>query len=169
MSLLMPPGWSASTIFGSDGGNAGIRSRYRLKNSVKQNLKMDTTAIKTAFDSAANLYDRSRRQLIPCFDEFYGRALALIAYQPQDRFRVLDLGAGTGLLSFLIAEHFTHAHITLLDLSEAMLAQAKAHFPPATGRFEFVTADDSESLPGHDDVVVSALSIHHLTDPCKKE
>ena len=32
---------------------------------------MDITAIKAGFDVSATTYDQTRRQLIPCFDDFY--------------------------------------------------------------------------------------------------
>lgn len=130
---------------------------------------MDTTSIQTAFNGAAPRYDQTRRQLIPCFDELYSTVLALIPYSRQDRFRVLDLGAGTGLLSMFISEHFPNAHVTLMDISEAMLAKARERFSATLGRFDFVTADYSEELTGEYDVVVSALSIHHLSDPLKSK
>lgn len=129
---------------------------------------MDITAIKTGFDASATTYDQARRQLIPCFDDFYRSVLELIPYQQQDRFRVLDLGAGTGLLSLFVSEQFPHAQITLTDISEAMLSKAKERFSCVPGHFEFVTADYStERLQGDFDVVISALSIHHLTDDLK--
>jgi tRNA (cmo5U34)-methyltransferase len=125
------------------------------------------SAVKTAFDNAAHNYDQARRQLIPCFDDFYGTALSLIPYQTYDCFRVLDLGAGTGLLSLLVSEKFPNARTTLLDISEEMLAKAKERFASAGDRFTFVVADYSELLQGEFDVIVSALSIHHLSDADK--
>jgi tRNA (cmo5U34)-methyltransferase len=122
----------------------------------------NSSTIKTAFDVSANTYDRARRQLIPCFDDFYGTVVALIPNAPDDRFRALDLGAGTGLLSLFISQQFPQARITLMDLSDAMLAKARERFSGAPDRFEFVIADYSERLSGKFDVVVSALSIHHL-------
>jgi len=130
---------------------------------------MDITAIKSGFDASAKTYDQTRRQLIPCFDDFYRTAVALIPYQKEDCFRVLDLGAGTGLLSSFVSEQFPHAHITLVDLSEAMLSKAKERFCASPENFEFVTADYSvEQIPGDFDVVISALSIHHLTNDLKQ-
>jgi len=128
---------------------------------------MDVASLKIAFDASANTYDQVRRQLIPCFDDFYRSVIDLIPYLPEDHFRVLDLGAGTGLLSRCISEKFSNARIMLLDLSEAMLAKAKERFAGATERFEFVVGDYSEQLGGEFDVVVSALSIHHLTNDLK--
>ena len=59
-------------------------------------------SIKNTFDSAARDYDKARKQLIPCFDEFYGVALELIPVDPSKDIKILDLGAGTGLFSSLI-------------------------------------------------------------------
>lgn len=53
-------------------------------------------SVKQAFDRHARDYDSERRQLIPGFDDFYGAALALIPFQPEERFRVLDLGGRYG-------------------------------------------------------------------------
>jgi len=130
---------------------------------------MDITAIKSGFDASAQTYDQTRRQLIPCFDDFYQTAVALIPYQQEDLFRVLDLGAGTGLLASFVSERFPHARITLADLSEAMLEKAKERFSAAPENFEFVVADYSvEQIPGNFDVVISALSIHHLNNDLKQ-
>ncbi len=54
--------------------------------------------VKKLFDSGADDYDWQRRQLIPCFDDFYGMAVSLV--EPDERSpRILDLGAGTGLFA----------------------------------------------------------------------
>lgn len=130
---------------------------------------MDITALKTGFDASATTYDQTRRQLIPCFEDFYQTAIALIPYRRQDRFRVLDLGAGTGLLSSFVSGQFPHAHVTLVDISDAMLSKARERFCTAPEKFEFLTMDYSaEPIPGVFDVVVSALSIHHLTNDLKQ-
>lgn len=128
---------------------------------------MSMKTVKAAFDQAAETYDRSRRQLVPCFDDFYGTALALIPFQPHDGFRMLDLGGGTGLLSFLAAERFPAATITLLDISQEMLNKARERFSGMEQRLRFVAGDYAAGIDGQFDVVVSALSIHHLADADK--
>ncbi len=118
--------------------------------------------VKQIFDHAAADYDRTRRQLVPNFDAFYGTALELIP-QPRDaHFRVLDLGAGTGLLSALVLEIFPNATFTLLDLSAEMLGKARERFAKEEG-FQFEIVDLEQDAPaGEYDVAISALALHHI-------
>jgi len=82
-------------------------------------------AVRKAFAASADSYDRARRQLVPCFDDFYRTIVELMPFAPDDRFEVLDLGAGTGLLSAMIADAFPKSHLTLFDLTPEMLAVAR--------------------------------------------
>ncbi|MGH3148980.1 MAG: class I SAM-dependent methyltransferase, partial [Rubrobacter sp.] len=125
------------------------------------------------FDAAAEDYDRSRRQLVPGLDGFYGAALESVPFGVNDPVRVLDLGAGTGLLGAMVAERFPRSRVTLVDLSVGMLRVARRRFAGEPGRFEFRNMDYARKpLPGGlrgYDLVVSALSIHHLTHGDKRE
>lgn len=121
-----------------------------------------------AFDRSAEIYDRTRRQLLPCFDEFYGTAIGRIPFAPGDAFEVLDLGAGTGLLSAMTAARFPRARFTLVDVSPEMLERARARFAGEEGRFTFLNRDFAQALPGTYDVAMSALAIHHLDDADKR-
>ena len=121
--------------------------------------------IKTLFDNAAQIYDQTRRQYIPCFDDFYGTAIDLIPYPRDAAVEILDLGAGTGLLAALVAEAFPNAQITLLDISGEMLAKAKERFASQAQRIHYQLLDYIHApIPGRYDVIVSALSLHH-TEP----
>jgi tRNA (cmo5U34)-methyltransferase len=125
------------------------------------------------FGEAARDYDRARRQLVPGFDRFYGAALESVPFAEEQEIRVLELGAGTGLMSAMIAEKYPRSRVTLVDLSVEMLRVARRRFAREPGRFEFRTMDYARKpLPSRDggyDLVVSALSIHHLTHGDKKE
>src|ERR1700710_1186285 len=80
-----------------------------------------TNLTQAVFDRTAASYDADRAKLIPCFDALYRWAVDLI---PADAGRIVDLGAGTGLLSAFVRERFPEAELHLIDLSEAMLAKA---------------------------------------------
>ena len=138
---------------------SSIRSNLINRNHYSCTNPMN---IKTVFDNAAQIYDQTRRQYIPCFDDFYGTALELIPYPRDAAIEILDLGAGTGLLAALLAEAFPHAQLTLLDISDEMLAKAKARFTAQSQRIHYHTLDYIHApMPGQYDVVVSALSLHH--------
>ncbi len=129
-----------------------------------------TKNIEVLFDRASRSYDRARRQLVPSFDDFYRTALDLIPFERNAGIRVLDLGAGTGLLSALIAEAYPKARFTLIDLSEEMLDQARQRFATDAARFEFHALDLAEvRLRGQYEAVVSALAIHHLSNEVKQD
>jgi tRNA (cmo5U34)-methyltransferase len=125
------------------------------------------------FGQAAWDYDRARRQLVPGLDRFYGAVLESVPFGSEEEIRVLDLGAGTGLLSAMVAGRFPRSRVTLVDLSVEMLRVARRRFAGEPGRFEFRTMDYARKpLPrilGGYDLVVSALSVHHLTHGDKKE
>jgi tRNA (cmo5U34)-methyltransferase len=117
------------------------------------------------FEEHAPDYDAMRRRLIPPFDRFYGTAVEAAGGGGAPR-RILDLGAGTGLLSRKLAAAYPDAELTLLDAAPAMLAEARATLGD---RPRYVTGDLTDPLPdGPWDAVVSALAIHHLPDEGKR-
>ena len=123
------------------------------------------SATQTIFDITAPTYDSDRAKLIPCYNAFYRRTTDLI---PGGATRILDLGAGTGLLSSFVRSWYPEAHIHLLDVSEPMLQRARARLSTDTN-VSFEIADYSTAQLGEGyDAVVSALSIHHLDDTSKK-
>jgi tRNA (cmo5U34)-methyltransferase len=119
-----------------------------------------------AFDAHAAEYDALRRQLVPPFAAFYGTAIEALSLAARPPRRVLDLGAGTGLLSRFVREAFPQAELVLLDGAPAMLDEARATLAAPA---EFVLGELREELPdGEFDAVVSALAIHHLEDTEKR-
>lgn len=128
-----------------------------------------TFANEQIFYATARHYDQGRRRLLPGIYEFYGAALSFLQFDREAPFRVLDIGAGTGLLSAMVAAAYPEARITLSDISEEMLTVARERLGEG-GQFEFVEADMvGQALPGNPDAVVSALAIHHLDDGDKRD
>jgi SAM-dependent methyltransferase len=77
--------------------------------------------------------------------------------------RVLDVGAGTGFLSLLLAE--SGFEVTALDLSNAMLARLKAKASAAALAVEIVEGDALSPPDGRFDVVVERHLLWTLPDP----
>ena len=124
---------------------------------------MSTT--QAVFDITAPTYDADRAKLIPCFDAFYRRSIDLIAHDAKN---ILDLGAGTGLLSQFVRHWYPNAHIVLADLSEAMLAHARTRFAGDSNVTFEVTDYTTAPINGTYDSIVSALSIHHIDHAAKR-
>ncbi|MET9018793.1 class I SAM-dependent methyltransferase [Actinopolymorpha sp. NPDC004070] len=126
--------------------------------------------IESAFGAAAGTYDSARRRLVPCFDDFYGTALRFATLDLPEAPHVLDLGAGTGLFSALVAAVRPRAHLTLVDSAEPMLAEATRALSARGVAHEVRHQDLAEPLPhGPYDAVISALAIHHLGDDGKRD
>ena len=127
----------------------------------------DTTPDAPAvFDATAAGYETARRRLVPPFDAFYDTAVDALAMLGRPPARVLDLGAGTGILAARVAAAYPEAELVLVDGAPAMLEQARA----ALGdRAQLQVGDLADPLPdGPFDAVVSALAIHHLDDDDKR-
>jgi tRNA (cmo5U34)-methyltransferase len=115
----------------------------------------------------AETYDSERRRLVPCFDEFYGTVAELIARFCPKPPRILDLGAGTGLLSSAILKRVGPMDLTLLDASAEMLVKAEQRLASCAPKI--LVRELTDDLPPRPfDGVVSALVIHHLTDEAKR-
>jgi tRNA (cmo5U34)-methyltransferase len=124
--------------------------------------------IADAFNAAARTYDSERRLLISCFDRFYGTGVAALTPALEQGGTVLDLGAGTGLFSGLIAARFAQSSFVLMDVAEALLILAQARL---AGRAVQIRNADYVTAPfgGPYAAVVSGLSIHHLSDADKAD
>ena len=124
--------------------------------------------VKVKFNENASQYDGQRKMLIPCFDDFYSIAIS-IAETNTDKPNILDIGAGTGLLSSFILEKFPDANMTLIDLSEKMLDVAKDRFK-ANPNITYMIDDYTKyKFDKKYDVIISSLSIHHLTGDEKRQ
>jgi tRNA (cmo5U34)-methyltransferase len=126
------------------------------------------TNVKEIFDKAAARYDQQRQRVFPRFDDFYQTILTLIPWSQEGEFRFLDLGSGTGLVADLILRTYPRSMADVLDASEKMLEKARERFA-GNKRVRFWVRDyAADDLPDQYDLIVSAMSIHHLDDIGKK-
>jgi len=117
--------------------------------------------IRQAFNRFAQDYDTQREYIIPEMRQFYSTAVwAAESGNPEPE--ILDIGAGTGLMSAYLLEKFPQAHLTLVDIAENMLDMARQRFA-GRGNTRYVVSDYSTGDLGRPyDIACSALSIHHL-------
>ncbi|MDD1729231.1 MAG: class I SAM-dependent methyltransferase [Methanospirillum sp.] len=124
--------------------------------------------VRKAFDAFAQEYDRQREYVIPDMQQFYYTAV-WAADSPRLPPKILDIGAGTGLLSAFLLQKYPDGAITLMDFSEQMLNVARQRFTDRNN-ITYVVSDYTGPLPdGPYDIVCSALSIHHLGPDQKRQ
>lgn len=129
---------------------------------------MEYGDVKKKFNDNARQYDSQRKKLIPCFDDFYSTAAA-VAETKNKKPNILDIGAGTGLLSSFIIEKYPDANLTLIDISEKMIEVAKSRLKYKTDVTYIIDDYTKYQFDKKYEIVISSLSIHHLTDIEKKE
>jgi tRNA (cmo5U34)-methyltransferase len=104
--------------------------------------------------------------LVPPYDDLYATAVEAVDLSDDKPDRILDLGAGTGLLSAGMRAAWPQAALTLTDAAGEMLKRARETL--GDDNISYVCADLVDPLPaGPWDAIVSALAIHHLTDEDK--
>jgi tRNA (cmo5U34)-methyltransferase len=123
--------------------------------------------LKEKFSLYAGEYDQQRKHVIPCLDDLY-TIMADLARSEVPRPKVLDMGAGTGLLTQYLYEKFERAEFTLIDLSDEMLNIARQRFKGKLN-FKYIAGDYVKyDFQDKFDIIASSLSIHHLHDHNKE-
>ena len=108
------------------------------------------------FHSTPETYLDAIRAEVPRYDELQDAAVAAIPFPPK---RVLELGIGTGETTKRILAAHPEAQITGLDSSPEMVFRARELVE------DVQLARMEDPLPdGPWDLVISVLSVHHLTD-----
>jgi SAM-dependent methyltransferase len=97
------------------------------------------------------------------------RMLGAAPWPHDAEIRVLDVGAGYGLVSEVVLQNFPRARVTLQDYSAPMLDRARERLAQYSGRVTFVLADLTDrtwpaKAGGPFDLVVSGLAVHNLRD-----
>ena len=122
-----------------------------------------------AFDDSINYYDDWMQKALPNYHDLFSSAVDIIPFLPDESIRILDLGAGTGSFSHHVFKKYPKGQFVLFDLGEKMMEAAKSRFSKFPQQFQYVVGDYREMTGLTDfDLVISSLSIHHLTDDEKQ-
>jgi tRNA (cmo5U34)-methyltransferase len=116
---------------------------------------------------AASDYDRTIRTFIPNYERMMATVVHwLEGHVPPDGL-VVDLGAGTGGLSFAILEALPDVRLELVDIDPDMLEIAAQRCSRYDGRYELRRARFADLLPGCH-AVVASLALHHVATHSEK-
>ncbi len=133
----------------------------RLRTRLPSPEGIDDPDIASAFEWVTNMpYMRWMRSYV-----------SMHSLQTIDYGEAIDLGCGAGQLVIDLAKNAPHMHVTGIDLSEKLLADAQQSAQQAgvAGRVEF-RQGNAEEIPFHDqsiDLVISTFSLHHWVEPVK--
>jgi len=126
-------------------------------------------AVREQFEQRAFDYDGLIPRLIPRYREQHDLILQLIPFETNAHIKVLDLGAGTGILSALILQAFPQANVLAFDIAEKMLKVCQTNLSPYQERLTLQQGNFAEDDFGNRyDLVVSGLAIHHLDSAGKQ-
>lgn len=128
--------------------------------------KMD---IEKQFNLIAKEYDSNRKKFIPCFDDFYKNTTKFVISNIDEPKQIVDLGAGTGLLTYFWYQQCPNSKYVLVDIANEMLNIARKRFNGIENISYQVENYIHKLLDIFFDTVISALSIHHLEDENKKK
>lgn len=127
-------------------------------------------------DRRARTYDATIDLLSLRRDERLRVLQTLLPEKKDQNYNILELGAGTGIVTKLLATHYPEAKIVAIDGAQKMIDQAKSKifFQVHDSRIRWVLADYSspkwsEKIVTVFHLVVSFDSLHHLTHKRKKE
>ena len=121
------------------------------------------------FNVIAKEYDVNRKRFIPCFEDYYESTTKFLTSNIKAPKRVLDLGAGTGLLTSFWYKYFPESEYVLVDIADKMLEVAKERFS-GLENVSYQVLDYAKELPDEAfEIIISALSIHHLENTDKAE
>ncbi len=113
-----------------------------------------------SFSTAASHYDRWAHVQV-----YVARRLSEILPVKSDPRTILDVGCGTGLLSGMLAEHYSQAQIEGIDLAPGMVAFCRERWGDDS-RMTFTQADAAEfQSRKRYDLITSSCSLQWFPDP----
>ena len=94
-------------------------------------------------------------------------ALEVLPFEQTRSLRILDLGAGTGVFSARLLEHYPNSKVVAIDGAASMLELAKSRLGELARRVEWFVSDframpTTVIRPNTFDLVISSYALHHL-------
>nr|WP_228042138.1 MULTISPECIES: class I SAM-dependent methyltransferase [unclassified Tychonema] len=133
-------------------------------------MSVNLNYVREEFEQRAFDYDGLIPRLIPHYREQHDLILQLIPFETNANIQVLDLGAGTGILSALILQEFPQAKVLAFDMAENMLKICQTNLSAFGKRLTLQQGNFAEDDFGSGyDLVVSGLAIHHLDSAGKQQ
>jgi tRNA (cmo5U34)-methyltransferase len=130
---------------------------------------MSNPIVQQHFNEEAAAYATNAVHFIPRYHEQNALLMDLLPFEDSFPVRVLDLGAGPGVLSALLLAKYPNALLHVFDVAENMISAARDHLAQYVDRITFQRGDFSaDSFGDGYHLVLSGLSIHHLEDAAKK-
>jgi len=110
------------------------------------------------FSAAAETYDRHARPQLAL-------AQSVVSMLPETApSHILELGAGTGQLTRLVAERFPHAQMDAIDLAEKMVAHSRAVFSDFP-RINWIVGDAQTYWGGRRyPLIISSSALHWVSN-----
>jgi ubiquinone/menaquinone biosynthesis C-methylase UbiE len=98
------------------------------------------------------------------------KMLSFAPFPREAKLKVLDVGAGYGVVTEELLQAFPAAHVTLQDYSQPMLHQARRRLARYSDQLSYVICDLTDpswpqAVAGPFDLAVSAIALHNLRDP----
>jgi tRNA (cmo5U34)-methyltransferase len=123
--------------------------------------------------AVAEAFLNERSLLIPDRPRQLGVMLRVLRSAPRPPRRILDVGAGDGLLLATVLDAFPEATGVAVDFSPLMLEQARVRLAPfgrraTTREADLQTPAWQNGLNGPFDAIVSGFAIHHLSHKRKR-
>ncbi len=132
-------------LFPGENANKAQLSYYDLNTSDYEKDKIFKRTLNRAYERKANIVSKS------------------LGNRPLNK--IIEIGAGSGLMTYFLSKQLNVKNYVALDLSEAMLDLARARIKSANITFQL---GDARSLPfpmNEFDAVVGVDIIHHLSEP----
>jgi len=130
---------------------------------------MNLQWVRERFDGDPAEYDAGLERFIPHYAVQNEMFLAFVPFQQSENFRLLQVGAGTGVLPHLVLEHFPNSSAHVVDMTEESLAVARRRLAAYGDRVTYQAGHlGVEDLGGGANVVFSDLALHHLGTAAKR-